>query len=139
MSISNGPVKTLPGTVHKSTSATCDFCDEPSVCSIQGETDSFGAEYNDVCATHKAEFAESKIEGMCDFCKKEDDDLCVTRDPDEGQAGPVYYVCGPCITKQREAIAKELAQEDYGEYEEEYYEDGGYEEWLDECNEEELK
>lgn len=98
-----GPISTLPGSGHDLPEGTmCDqHPDRPAVARIQGETDSFGCEMNDLCeeclkADREYERSAEARTGNCDWCKNVATDLADTRDYDEGMAGPVYRVCGAC-------------------------------------------
>ena len=111
----SGPCRTLPG--HTCYSPEGTFCDEHEgvVASkrVQGETDSFGAEYIDMCDECYAAFLnESKIEccGVCDWCKHESTQLAHRRDLDEGSCGPVYKVCPECIKKENKRAQEELEE-----------------------------
>lgn len=99
-----GPITTLPGYRHPFPEGTvCDgHADRPAVARIQGETDSMGSELNDLCqeclegyereqaATREAEKA-GMVLNWCDHCRAMlYERVWPTRDPDEGQAGPVY-------------------------------------------------
>jgi len=118
---SSGPVSTLPGSSHRvEPGATCDNHDDrAAVACIQGETDSFGAEYMHLCADclkeHKEE-ARKGVTGQCDWCSADDVRLFHKRDSDEGLHGPVYEVCQNCINKDNERAREELAwmDERYG-------------------------
>lgn len=94
-------------------------CDSPATVRIQGETDSFGAEYSHHCAACAAlvsELAEYQQEQTaeelcdCDWCRREvpRKELRHTRDIDEGSNGPVYEVCSACRKKQAEQIQEQL-------------------------------
>lgn len=111
-----GPISTLPGSSHKVPDGTmCDYHeDRPAVARIQGETDSFGCEMEDICQqcldarsayrcseAGKAKAREDRT-GQCEWCKQHATDLLITRDYDEGMYGPVYRVCGPCRTRRDE-------------------------------------
>lgn len=110
-----GPISTLPGSRHSlPDGATCDLHpDRPAVARVQGETDSFGSEMNDLCAEClKADREAEPRVGCCDWCKAENVKLGPRRDIDEGMAGPVYYVCKPCIDRDEKRIREELARHD---------------------------
>lgn len=94
-------------------------CENDATVRIQGETDSFGAEYYHLCDAcyeldteieeyHTAKHAED--EAHCEWCRKvtKQKDLRYTRDIDEGSSGPVYEVCSECRTKQNDYINDEL-------------------------------
>lgn len=106
----SGPVSTLPG--HRSVPPAGSRCDEhPDVLAakrIQGETDSFGAEYSDLCSVCVAGLThQDGTPGQCDWCRAQVLDLVPRRDPDEGMAGRVYYVCQPC---RRAQTLREIAE-----------------------------
>jgi hypothetical protein len=121
---SSGPVSSMPGSSHSLPPGT--MCDHegheqrPAVKRIQGETDSFGCEYVCMCqecvdqhAEHKKQYAQE--EHYCDWHKGMGLDVRPRRDPDEGQAGPVYQVCEACRKKDIERTARE-AEEYYAEH-----------------------
>lgn len=105
----------LPGNKYKPDHDS--FCDSEghegivAVCKIQGETDSFGAEYMHMCQAcydeHK-DAPDPMTNGDCEWCKKESNNLKPTRDYDEGSNGPVYYVCQHCRFKQNQEALEEL-------------------------------
>lgn len=98
----------LPGHRTKiSEPAPCEDCGKPAVFSVQGETDSFGAEYHDLCRNCAGKF-NPNAEGACDFCSTHSNLLKPTRDFEEGANGPVYYVCDPCINRRRERLNDDL-------------------------------
>lgn len=117
-----GPISTLPGTVHGfPDDARCDYHpDVPTAVRIQGETDSFGCEMEDLCQScwekrlayrrsdeGKEEARLARI-GTCEWCGHDASDLRDARDYDEGMSGPVYRVCGGCIKRRDERIRDEL-------------------------------
>lgn len=111
MSHVTGPISTLPGTDHELPEGT--VCDEHSdrlaVHRVQGETDSFGAELNDLCQECFEEMRQQgNPAGRCDWCGLESDKLRCARDFDEGLHGPVYLVCRPCQRKQLADLVDEL-------------------------------
>ena len=120
-----GPISTLPGTVHHLPEGTmCDqHPDRPAVARIQGETDSFGAEMNDLCQEcidadrewAKSEEAADWRKGQCEWCKSDATDLRDARDYEEGMCGRIYRVCGACQKKQNDDARAE--QDSYGDYE----------------------
>ena len=66
---------------------------------VQGETDSFGAEYNPMCAecaVKAREASKQEVMGYCDLHCGEGNDVRPFRDPDEGYAGSVYMACKTC-------------------------------------------
>lgn len=110
----------------------CDFAGD-EICSkgtratvrLQGETDSFGAEYSDVCQAHADSIRTSELNTptSCDWCKKMSNNCRSTRDYDEGMSGPVYMVCPACRLKQSQDADEEVEywrsrnlQGDYFEY-----------------------
>lgn len=113
-----GPISTLPGTRHDFPDGT--MCDEhpdrPAVARIQGETDSFGCEMNDVCSEclrRDREAARDPNIGRCQWCSTDDVPRTAARDYEEGSCGPVYYVCAACKKRQHDRIEAELAR--YGD------------------------
>ena len=110
-----GPTSSLPGTFHKlPASTTCDdHPDRPAVARIQGETDSFGAELNDLCQECLDQFRSYQADaraGVCDWCSSPATDLTYRRDIDEGMNGRVYRVCGTCRKVESERLDEELAE-----------------------------
>lgn len=116
-----GPISTLPGKSHDlPDGAMCDeHPDRKAVARIQGETDSFGAELNDMCQECLDQFREEcrspeARSGQCDWCKGQATDLSDARDYDEGMRGPVYRVCGACRKRRDDEARAELeAYDDY--------------------------
>lgn len=113
----SGPCSTLPGSMHTLPAGSMcdDHEDRPAVRRIQGETDSFGAEYFDVCQecydAFKNRDRTEDATGTCEWCKQSATDLRKRRDPDEGQAGPVYDVCGACVRRENERLL-DLSRDD---------------------------
>ncbi len=99
---SRGPVSSMPGSRHKvPAGATCDSHPERTATfRIQGETDSFGCEYVDMCDECHQEYLVAKENntnpGVCDLCDADVECRTKMRDPEEGSSGPVYDVCCPC-------------------------------------------
>ena len=123
-----GPISTLPGTTREPPEGQ--MCDEhpdrPAVARIQGETDSFGCEMDDLCqecvdALRAYRCSEEGIAeelewrtGQCEWCKGHATDLRDARDYEEGLCGRVYRVCGACIKRVNdEAMAELDAMDDY--------------------------
>jgi hypothetical protein len=101
-----GPVSTLPGSILGPPEGTaCEICGEPATQRVQGETDSFGAEWNDLCdSCAREDLANS---GPCDWCGKDVERRTHTRDYDEGLSGRVYLVCDPCLRNYTDRIVRE--------------------------------
>ncbi|VWB08175.1 hypothetical protein [Burkholderia lata] len=117
MADTTGPISTLPGAHHSvPAGAMCDdHPDRPATHRVQGETDSFGSELNDMCdecyAEYKAAMAETAAEratGRCDWCDRHATDLRSARDYDEGSYGRVYDVCAACRKRQNDDLQEEL-------------------------------
>ena len=132
MSGTSGPCSTLPGSSHSTPDgAMCDdHPDRPAAKRVQGETDSFGAEYYDLCQECVDEFKKSADEnrnGKCDWCKCDATDLRDRRDYDEGMAGRVYRVCGACVKRSNERLQEEYDDDDddYDDYDDYDYDDDG--------------
>lgn len=118
-----GPISTMPGAHHSvPTGVMCDaHPDRPATHRVQGETDSFGCELNDMCeecyAEHKAVMAETAAEratGTCEWCGNHATDLRSTRDYDEGSYGRLYDVCFACRKRANDEAQEELDR--YGYY-----------------------
>lgn len=109
-----GPIPTLPGSSHAVPAGTvCDMHpDRPAIARIQGETDSFGAELNDMCQECLDEYREdvrnADTSGVCEWCKTEKPKLRPRRDYEEGMSGRVYDVCDDCIKRENDELEKEL-------------------------------
>jgi hypothetical protein len=120
-----GPCSTLPGGHHDLPAGTMcdDHPDRPAVARVQGETDSFGAELNDMCQEcldeHRQWQAESDHSGVCDWCKNHAPRLRPRRDYEEGMSGRVYDVCDPCIKRVNDEAERELEERGY-------YDDGDW-------------
>ncbi|KXV79704.1 hypothetical protein AD953_01320 [Acetobacter malorum] len=107
----------LPGSLHSVPQDTkCGMHhNRDAVANIQGETDSFGAEYILMCQECYDEYKEEAKKphiSTCDWCKAKHVTVRPRRDYDEGMSGPVYYVCQNCIDKDNARIADELADDD---------------------------
>lgn len=128
-----GPISTLSGARHRVPEGQkCDtHPDRDAVARIQGETDSFGAEMNDMCqecldkhiAWQKSPEAAAHRIGQCEWCKSQATDLRDARDFDEGTSGRVYRVCGACIRKQNDQLAEEADEFDDGIWDDADYDD----------------
>jgi hypothetical protein len=114
-----GPISSMPGAHHDVPDGMmCDLHrDRPAVARIQGETDSMGAELNDMCQecldAYRVEISKPYI-GRCDWCKREGLKLRSKRDWEEGTHGPVYLVCDDCSTNYNRRVAEEF-QNDWNE------------------------
>ena len=112
---SRGPVSSMPGSIQRLEAAPgidCDNCSgNDAVVRVQGETDSMGCEYLYWCqACYDKYRANPEVkEGACDWCKGFFTGLVARRDYDEGMAGPIYWVCHPCVVKDNERAAEEYA------------------------------
>ena len=107
----------LPGSIHPvQPGDECVDCGKPATVRVQGETDSFGAEYHAYCASCRALW-EATLNiphiSFCDHCKQEEETK-PWRDLDEGSSGPVYYICSPCRREADEAYRSQLMTD--GEY-----------------------
>lgn len=101
----SGPTSGLPGRRYPVPVGTMcdDHPDRLAVKRIQGETDSFGAEYHDLCqecidAMDKS-LEEADTSGNCDWCGLYADKTVLRRDQDEGLYGRLYSVCISCCIK----------------------------------------
>lgn len=116
-----GSCSTLPGALHSIPKGTrCDtHPGRPAAHRVQGETDSFGAELNDMCLEcyeeHKVAMAAYRAEhacGACEWCGCGATDLRDRRDFEEGMSGRVYRVCGACVKRQNDELAEEASEHD---------------------------
>jgi hypothetical protein len=114
---SGRPVSTLPGTTWNVEEGTMcdDHLDRKAERRVQGETDSFGAEYHYMCRQCLDEFLafrkeEYETEHRCDWCGNMKKHVAKYRDANEGQGGPVYDVCEDCRNKDRQHWAEEAAR-----------------------------
>ncbi|HAX4198098.1 TPA: hypothetical protein JZE14_003535 [Escherichia coli] len=111
--VSNGPVSSLPGHLSRVPEGTkCDVHpDRDAVRRVQGETDSFGCEYHDMCQECHVEYVrESQTAdyfGKCNWCGKHAEILIPHRDIEECSYGRVYEVCKPCIDAERQRWEEE--------------------------------
>lgn len=109
---SKGPVATLPGSSQPSPEGlSCDnHADRVATTRIQGETDSFGCEYFDLCEPCAATLLEGIRKARqqphrCDWCGQEKIGCRPHRDFEEGTGGAVYTVCPDCIRMESARIA----------------------------------
>jgi hypothetical protein len=120
MADTTGPISTLPGSIHSVPKGV--MCDTeghektPATRRVQGETDSFGSEMNDMCEECYRVFCLTRetedTSGRCDWCGGHSTERKSTRDYDEGMSGPVYMVCKGCRQKQYDEACKELEEEE---------------------------
>ncbi|MDF3208452.1 MULTISPECIES: hypothetical protein [Mesorhizobium] len=121
-----GPTSSLPGSSHDFPDGTMcdDHPDRPAVARIQGETDSFGSERNDMCQEcldeHREYMKNADHSGACDWCKQHKPHLRPQRDYEEGMSGRVYEVCDACIKRVNDEARAELDaydddRDDYGD------------------------
>ncbi len=110
-----GPISSLPGARHAVPKGTMcdDHPDRPAVQRIQGETDSFGSEMNDLCQECVDEMKrqiqeQANVEEQCDWCKTMQKNLRPHRDFEEGSSGRVYDVCPRCISEENKRVHEEL-------------------------------
>lgn len=105
--------------------------DRVALKTVQGETDSFGAEYIPMCESCYAAYSDAvkqadgaSFTGTCDQCKAVLP-LYPYRDYDEGMSGPVYYACKSCKSAFRAAQNKEAEEylKDHGRYFEDWGQD----------------
>lgn len=120
---SHGPVSSLPGSFHDLPEGTmCETHEDTlAVKRIQGETDSFGAEYVCMCQACYDEYqayveAKRASPCYCDWCKQMKTGVAPTRDYDEGMAGPVYQVCSDCRVRATEEAEEEIDSQGYEDY-----------------------
>jgi hypothetical protein len=82
------------------------------VARVQGETDSFGAEYHDLCQECLNEYRAAATAardhlGACEWCRASDVRTRPRRDYEEGLYGRVYDVCDECIRKENVRLAEQ--------------------------------
>ena len=117
MSDVSGPISTLPGSVHTAHGMCDEHPERSATIRIQGETDSFGAEFYDLC-DECANALRAEIKGerekprRCDWCKTVATDTHPHRDFEEGSCGRVYDVCGACRLRELDSLAEEYAERD---------------------------
>lgn len=131
MSEVTGPISTLPNSRHQVPDGTkCDdHADRPAVARVQGETDSFGSEMNDMCQEcldkHREHLNSDEAKqhriGICEWCGGHAEDLRDARDYDEGMCGRLYRVCGPCIKRVNDEAAAELEDMESYDFSDDYY------------------
>lgn len=112
MAVVTGPIATMPGARFSVPEGTpCDDCGKPATVRVQGETDSFGAEMEDLCAECAKRFRPGQSylrEGDCEWCNKPAIDRLPRRDYDEGMCGCVYLVCLACRERHRREVEADL-------------------------------
>ncbi|WP_137860762.1 hypothetical protein [Variovorax sp. 3P27G3] len=113
-----GPVISMPGALHSVPPGTpCDRHPKRlAVNRLQGETDSFGAEYLCLCQrcideirARNVELRE--IEQYCEWHRGMGLDVRPHRDFEEGSAGRLYSVCAACRRQESERLTEELADD----------------------------
>ncbi len=116
---SSGPVLSMPGSSHGFPAGSmCDMHPKQlAVKRIQGETDSFGAEYFLACQDCVGLFRNYReqqldTEQYCDWCKAMKKRVVKHRDMDEGSSGTVYNVCSDCRAQESQRATEELAESD---------------------------
>jgi len=115
---SDGPVSSMPGSLHELPAGTpCDrHPNRPAVKRMQGETDSFGAEYLCLCQPcvdkiRAHELAMRTVEQYCEWHRGMGVDVRPHRDFEEGAAGRLYDVCGKCRRKELDRLDEELVND----------------------------
>ena len=107
--VSNGPVASMPGA--RSVVSRGTMCDEHphrlAVRRLQGETDSFGCEYHDLCQEcldkiSKHQEDQLAEERLCEWCGNMSTGVRPRRDYDEGSYGRLWDACPACIRKDAE-------------------------------------
>ncbi len=96
----------LPGDLAKLSASAKERCDnhpeEQAAWRLTGESDSFGSEYHFLCQVckdkHVKRARENPTVTHCDHCNVSTE-VWPWRDPDEGRAGPVYWLCKSCREK----------------------------------------
>jgi hypothetical protein len=98
----------LPGSIHTVVPGTpCEDCGKPATILLQGETDSFGAEYHPLCdVCRKAYETNEPHISDCDLCHAKQVETKPWRDFEEGSNGPVYYICAKCLLSVRCACSE---------------------------------
>jgi hypothetical protein len=129
---------TLPGYRYPLNEGVCEECGAPATHCLQGETDSFGAEWWTLCTACARKSANPTLSGECDTCKKDSETLVSSRCWEEGPSGPVYWVCPECRKKDVEAEreAYQELEQDIAEREAEEAEENA---WMQEYEEEQLR
>lgn len=93
----------LPGQsfLFKPDGTSCDECADEAQHTLVTEADSMGAEYAHLCTYHFAEAVKAQREAraehtQCGICGATSVTTLPTRDPEEGQSGPIYDACPAC-------------------------------------------
>lgn len=117
----SGPTSSMPGSFHAVPEGTMcdDHPNEPATARIQGETDSFGAEYRDACSECAAAFTKEREDalpraGYCEWHRGQGANIKLARDFEEGTSGRLYETCEECRQKMRDALDAERADMDDG-------------------------
>lgn len=112
----------LPGDIRKISGSCSDEgcyaegCDKIPSWSVQGETDSMGAEYEYFCNDHIDEVRTRIKEApplveCCDGCGNVDT-LLPSRCWEEGNNGPVYDWCSDCRAKNAESLRQSFSEDE---------------------------
>ena len=107
----------LPGYTRKlTTPSTCERCGAEASFRMQGETDSFGCEYLDLCESCLNKTREEMHSQPCECCGSTEK-VRPWRDPEEGLCGPVYELCQSCRQRRdQEFLAYMGEEEDPSDY-----------------------
>lgn len=109
-----GVYATLPGHRISVSEGECEKCGAPATCRLQGETDSFGAEWWTLCDECADKSSETSPSGECETCRGDSEKLVPSRCWEEGPGGPVYWVCPEC--RERDVQAAREAGEELEQY-----------------------
>ena len=102
----------LPGYTRKlTTPSTCERCGAEASFRMQGETDSFGAEYIDLCESCLNKTREEMHSQPCECCGSTER-VRPWRDPEEGFYGPVYELCLPCRQRRDQEFLAYMGEEE---------------------------
>lgn len=109
-----GPNSYLPGqTLKPKENMTCETHeDRVATHRVVGETDSFGSEIMHLCDECYQEMRqqiekEKETPKQCEICKKMKSDVSLSRDPAEGNYGPLYNMCIACRAKIMEDFCED--------------------------------
>lgn len=113
---SEGRVSSMPGSVHKVPEGQmCDHegHDHLAEVRIQGETDSMGCEFIDLCTPEADKLLaalRAPRDGYCEVHGGPGSDLKNWRDFDEGMAGRIYQACRSCRDEANKRAAEEYEE-----------------------------